>query len=153
MTIAGVASGSSIRPFAAVEVRERHRVRPSASATPSGVAISTVKAASRRLFVSASRRLGSCQTEPIGSCQYQRNEKPCQAVRDRPELNDNWTAMTTGIRVHKMYSQVNAASPYGRRQVRSRRRAGRAARAGGTAEAGREVVVVVTTPPGSRGGC
>ena len=44
-TISGVASGTSISPFERARCRPRQRVRPSASATPSGVAISIVTSA------------------------------------------------------------------------------------------------------------
>ncbi len=51
MTISGVASGRSIKPFAGRWCVPRQRVNPSASATPSGVATSIVMIASRRLLL------------------------------------------------------------------------------------------------------
>ena len=50
--------------------------------------------------MSAVCRLASCQTERCVSPQYQRNEKPDQDVRDRLELNENSTAMSTGSSDH-----------------------------------------------------
>jgi hypothetical protein len=55
-----------------------------------------VSAASLRLWNSEFRSAGSCQTERVGSSQYQRSEKPCQALRERPSLNEKATAMATG---------------------------------------------------------
>ena len=96
MTISGVAKGINIKRLDARAVRPRQRARPRASATPSGVAMSMVKKASQRLLTSASRSDGSCQSERSGSSNHQRNEKPCQVLRDRPELKANWMAISTG---------------------------------------------------------
>jgi hypothetical protein len=41
--------------------------------------------------------------------QYHCVEKPCQVLRDRPLLNENWTAMTMGTIDHRMYSHVTDA--------------------------------------------
>jgi hypothetical protein len=49
---------------------------------------------------SAVCRLASCQTDRVGSPQYQRNENPCQLVRDLPSLKENITAMSTGSSDH-----------------------------------------------------
>src|SRR5258705_8442068 len=100
MTISGVASGSSIRLFAARLDRRRQRVRPSAIATPSGVATSVVRSASHRVLDRARRRLGSPTTEPE-SPTYHRNEKPCQVLRERPALKENWIATSTGTSDHR----------------------------------------------------
>src|SRR5262245_44910688 len=97
-----------MRPFAARLDRPRHRARPSASATPSGVATRVVNRASWSVFVSARRRLGSPATEPL-SPQYQRVEKPCQALRERPALNENWMATSTGSSDQATYTHVTAA--------------------------------------------
>src|SRR5690349_24188289 len=86
ITISGVASGSSMSPLAARLVRPFHRASPSASATPSGVATRVVSSASWTVLDSASRRLGSSATEPVPP-QYQRVEKPCHELRERPLLN------------------------------------------------------------------
>jgi hypothetical protein len=67
ITSSGVTSGISISPFAAVPERLCQRCRPSASATPSGVAISIAKNASSSEWYIACRRVSSCQTEPSGS--------------------------------------------------------------------------------------
>ena len=69
---------------------------PSANATPSGTVITVASTPSTRVWISAVCRLASCHTDRIGSPQYQRNEKPCQVVRDRPALNENRTAISTG---------------------------------------------------------
>ena len=67
-----------------------------------GVATRVQSTARMTLFFRASSMEGSCHTEPTGSCQYQRNEKPCQTLRERPALNENWMAMSTGSSVHAM---------------------------------------------------
>src|SRR5262245_1746721 len=105
MTISGVARGNNISPLAAALPRPSQRVSPSASATPSGVATAVVSAASSMLLNRARRRLGSAATEPTGSPQYHRVEKPCQELRDRPALNENWMAITTGSSDQITYSQ------------------------------------------------
>src|SRR5215212_5746796 len=113
-TISGVTSGTSAIPFATLLERERHRVSPMASITPSGVATRTVATPRMRLFLSDSRRLGSSKTDPSLQ-QYHWVENPCQVLRDRPSLKENWTAMSTGSSDHKMYSQVTVPRTYGRR--------------------------------------
>ena len=45
-------------------------------------------------------KLASCHTDRTGSPQYQRIEKPCHIVRDRPSLNEKSTAMSTGSSDH-----------------------------------------------------
>ncbi len=69
--------------------RPRHLARPRASATPKGVATSIVSPANRRLWVKARRRESSWATE-AASVRYHRVEKPCQTLRERPALNENW---------------------------------------------------------------
>ena len=96
-------------PLATLLLRERHRVSPMASMTPSGVATRTVAAPRIRLFFSARSRLGSSPTDPSAQ-QYHCMEKPCHVLRDRPSLKENWTAMTIGRSDHRMYSHVNVAS-------------------------------------------
>ena len=44
----------------------------------------------------APRIAASCSSESVGSAVHQRSEKPCQALRDRPALNEKITAITTG---------------------------------------------------------
>ena len=44
---------------------------------------------------------------------YQRSENPCSDDRDRPELNENSTAMATGASDHTMYSMVKTNSSRG----------------------------------------
>src|SRR4051794_10068090 len=102
-------------PLDTLLARDLHRVRPIASITPSGVAISTVDAPSVRLFCSAWSRLESSPTDPSAQ-QYHCVEKPCQTLRERPSLNENCTATRTGTSDHTMYAQVMPASAYGRRQ-------------------------------------
>jgi hypothetical protein len=46
-------------------------------------------------------RLGSSKTDPSMQ-QYHWVEKPCQVLRERPSLNENWTAMSTGSNDHRM---------------------------------------------------
>ena len=53
MTISGVTSGISMSELATPEPRPRQRARPRASSTPSGVAITMSRPASRRLWTSA----------------------------------------------------------------------------------------------------
>src|SRR3954463_16720777 len=96
-------------PLAALLLRERHRVRPIASITPSGVATSTVAEPRIRLFFNARSRLGSSPIDPSAQ-QYHCVEKPCQTLRDRPSLNENCTAITTGSSDHTMYAQMMVAS-------------------------------------------
>ena len=53
--------------------------------------------------------LGSSKTEPSLQ-QYHCIEKPCQTLLDRPSLNENWIAISTGTSDQRMYTQVMAAS-------------------------------------------
>src|SRR3954452_7443461 len=101
-------------PLATALARDRHRVRPMASATPSGVATISVRTPRTRLFRSEWNMLGSSKTEPSLQ-QYHCREKPCQVLRDRPSLKENWMAISTGTRDQRMYPHVMAASTYGRR--------------------------------------
>ena len=41
-----------------------------------------------------------CQTDSVESPQYQRSEKPCHVVRERPLLNEYSTAIATGSSDH-----------------------------------------------------
>src|SRR3954447_5943396 len=86
-------------PLATLLLRERHRVSPMASMTPSGVATSTVTEPRIRLFFKDRSRLGSPPIAPSAQ-QYHCVEKPCQTLRDRPLLNENCTAIRTGSRDH-----------------------------------------------------
>ena len=69
--------------------------------TPIGTAMITSQAASVRLCTRASRSSGSFHTES-GLLQYHWVEKPCQTVRERLSLNENWMAMITGTIAHSM---------------------------------------------------
>ena len=113
ITISGVDSGTSISRFDARAVRPRQRASPSASPTPSGVAISIVSAASVRLLIIAWRRAGSWNSDRWSSPHHQRIEKPCHVLRDRPELNENWTAISTGTIDHRMYTHVTVRQHHG----------------------------------------
>lgn len=107
-TISGVTRGTSAIPLDALLIGERHRVRPRASRTPSGVATSTVRTPRIRLFSRERIREGSVQTDPSVQ-QYHCVEKPCHVLRDRPSLNENWMAITMGTIDHRMYSHVTDA--------------------------------------------
>src|SRR5262249_51050557 len=85
------------------------RSRPSANATPSGTAIAVVRTPSSRVWPRAPCSVGSCHTDRFGSPQYQRNEKPCQVVRDLPALKENRIATATGSSDHARYSHVIVA--------------------------------------------
>src|SRR5690242_6602992 len=102
-------------PLATLLARDRQRLSPIASITPSGVATSTVATPRIRLFFRARVRLGSSKTEPSVQ-QYHCVEKPCQVLRDRPSLNENCTAISTGSSDQRTYSQVTVARTYGLRQ-------------------------------------
>src|SRR5262249_23080723 len=53
----------------------------------------------------------------FGSNVYQRSEKPCQSVRERELLNENWIAISTGTIDQAMYIHVkttrNRGLPHG----------------------------------------
>ena len=94
-------AGSASAGSTPARSRPRQRASPSASATPSGVAISIVSTASSRLFDQRlAQRSGRASSERVGSPHHQRNEKPCHVLRDRPELNENWIAISTGTSDH-----------------------------------------------------
>ena len=100
IAISGVMNENSIRKFAVDALRACHRSSASANPTPNGTAISTVSDDSFRLWNSAERSVSSFQTE-FTSSRYQRvSENPCHVVCALPALNENATAMNTGIRVH-----------------------------------------------------
>ena len=80
--------------------RPRHRSTPMANRTPSGTVMSVAMTPSFSVWISAVCRFASCQTDRVASPQYQRNEKPCQCVRDLPSLKENITAIITGSSDH-----------------------------------------------------
>ena len=82
--------------------RPRQRCRPSASVTPSGTATATQMTASRSVCLSAACRSGSWNTLRFWSVQNQRSEKPSHVVRERPSLNANRIAITTGTTDQRM---------------------------------------------------
>src|SRR5215470_10300051 len=65
------------------------------------------------VWMTAACRFGSCSTEFTGSAKYQRQEKPCQTLCDRPLLNENSTASATGTRDQIRYSQVKPSRNHG----------------------------------------
>src|ERR1700728_127461 len=78
------------------EVTPRHRLMPSANATPIGTAMIVVRTDSLIVCSTAACNCGLCSTELTGSPQYHRVEKPCQALCDFPFMNENSTAMAMG---------------------------------------------------------
>ena len=83
--------------------------------------------------------------------QHQRSEKPCQIVRERLALNENWIAISTGTIDQTMYPQVmstrNRGRPHGfaiQPRVRSQ------SEAVGTG-AGRAASLIPTGAPSSPG--
>jgi len=96
MTISGVTRGMSETKREVDATRPRQRVRPMASATPSGTEMATAIAASLKLWKRASLSAGSCQTELSRSSQYQRKDQPCDVDRDRPSLNEKRMAIRIG---------------------------------------------------------
>ena len=62
--------------------------------------------ASFRLCSRAPRIDGSWRIDWFGSPQYQRVENPCQTLRERPSLNENRIAITTGAIAQTMYAHV-----------------------------------------------
>ena len=62
--------------------------------------MSIVSTASTRLFCIAWRSDGSCSSDRVSSPHHQRTENPCHVLRDRPELNENWMAISTGTIDH-----------------------------------------------------
>ena len=71
------------------EARRRAAWRPASSARPA-----------RGCSSIAWRSDGSCSSERVSSPHHQRNEKPCHVLRERPELNENWMAISTGTIDH-----------------------------------------------------
>ena len=98
--VSGMTKDSSITKFAPSGSRPCHRSMPRAKATPSGTVIAVARTPSTRVWTSAVCSVSSCHTDRMGSPQYQRNEKPCHKVRDRPALKEKSTAMITGSRDH-----------------------------------------------------
>ena len=105
----------NISTFAPDGSLPRHRSMPMANSTPSGTVISVAIRPSFSVWNSAVCRAASYQTERVWSPQYHRKEKPCQSVRDRPLLNENITAMSTGSSDHTRYSRVMPARTLGLR--------------------------------------
>src|SRR5438270_13235374 len=141
MISSGITNDSSIWKLKVVAMRPRQRSMPIANATPSGTAMIVVSAARRRVWKRAVWRLGSCHTESTGSLKYQRHEKPCQELRDRPALKENRTAIATGRIDHTRYSHVKPprylgfrhGSRHGRGLGWAARRTGTSASTGATA--------------------
>ncbi len=86
MTISGVTSGTSISELETPEPRPRQRDRPTASRTPSGVAMTMSRPASSRLWTSACVYWGSWKIDWVGSPHHHLIEKPCHTLRDLPAL-------------------------------------------------------------------
>jgi hypothetical protein len=61
-----------------------------------------VRTASFKLWVSADRMVGSYRTDSAASGvpTYQRVENPCHTLLDLPALNENLTAIATGMIDH-----------------------------------------------------
>jgi len=78
------------------DVMPRHRLIPSAKATPSGIAIRVTKTDSLIVWTTAACKSGSWSTEFTGSAKYKRQEKPCQTLWDFRLLKENNTAAATG---------------------------------------------------------
>src|SRR4029453_17877154 len=114
--ISGSTNDSSIWKLNPAASRPRQRSRPMAKATPRGTATRVVRVARRRRWTRAACSSGSCQTDSTGSCQYQRSESPCQLERERPALNENQTAITTGSTDQARYPQTRVSSSRGLRQ-------------------------------------
>ena len=95
-SVSGMTKDSSINALAVSGSRPRQRSMPIAKSTPSGTVMRVVITPSLIVCTTAVCRLASCHTDRIGSPQYQRIEKPCHAVRERPSLNENSTATATG---------------------------------------------------------
>ena len=89
-----------MRKLAPPAPRPRHRASPRASATPIGVAITIVAIARIKLCRIAATSVGSFRTDRSGSSIHHRSENPCQTLRDRPALNENPIAITTGTIAH-----------------------------------------------------
>ena len=103
ITISGVTSGKSIRKFAAPEPRPRHRASPMARPTPSAVAIGIVSNASLMLCMSAGSSVSSKPSEAsFQIASYHCKLNPWKVLRERPSLNENWTAIKTGAIVQMM---------------------------------------------------
>ena len=99
-TISGIASGATTRKLEAARTLPRQRVIPIASPSPSGTVMIVVKNASRSVCPSAEISASLRNTEP--SATYHLSDAPCQSDRDLPALNENATAMTTGISIQAM---------------------------------------------------
>ena len=59
------------------------------------------RTASKTVWESALRMDSSLSTEPVGSQVYQRSEKPCQVLRERPSLKEKSTVMATGTKAQR----------------------------------------------------
>ena len=75
--------------------RPRQRWRPRARVTPSGTECPTQITARSSVCLSELWSAGSWRTLPVAPVN-QRNEKPCQVVRERPLLNAKRIAIATG---------------------------------------------------------
>ena len=103
ITISGVTSGKSIRKLAAPEPRPRHRASPMASPTPRAVAIGIVNRASLRLCIRAGSNVSSKFSDAsFQIASYHCMLNPWKVLRERPSLNENWTATRTGAIVQMM---------------------------------------------------
>ena len=100
--ISGTTKDSSIVKLASPGPRPRHRSMPIANSVPSGTASSIVRTPRRTVWNIAVRRSGRYRSDSaaVGSPTHHRNEKPCHALRDRPALKENATAMSTGMMDH-----------------------------------------------------
>ena len=69
-----------------------------------------VNNASRTLCAKANRSDWSYRTDSAaaGSPTYQRVENPCHVLLDRPELNENRTAIATGMIDQRTYPRVTS---------------------------------------------
>ena len=81
-----------IVPLARARASAAGRAR---AATPSGIGTTTQITARMSVCSRAPCSAGSWKTLPVAPVN-QRNENPCQVVRERPLLNANAIAITTG---------------------------------------------------------
>ena len=153
ITISGVTSGNSIRKLAEPEPRPRHRASPIARPTPSAVAIGIVSSASFRLCMRAGRSVSSKFSDAsFQIASYHCVLKPWNVLRERPALNENWTAIRTGAIDQMMYSHVqidrNRGLPHGlAKNARSRPTSGGATAAARATVACVAASVAVTGEP------
>ena len=123
-TISGNTNDSSIRNVAPVAGRPCQRSIPSANATPSGTAMSTVVIPRAKALEQRRVELGVVPQRVLGSDHHHWRLNPCRTLLDRLPLNEIAIAIVSGTRDQTRYAHVTVCRILGLRHGSRHQRSG-----------------------------